>query len=154
MAENNLPHTVRCKSTKPPYAERHVRWCGRSVNVKVGGKCLLWITFTSYPIVKTCTLWTLWMPSNISNKLYFSLCIETKKSKQPVCSCLLLNVLFENYSMRGISNEDVSNARYIQFEAYPMRGIPMRVRGMVLSKNAHPFSFKVGCKELRAHALV
>ncbi len=50
IAENNLPHTVRCKSTKPPYAERHVRWCGRSVNVKVGGKCLLWITFTSYPI--------------------------------------------------------------------------------------------------------
>ena len=41
MAENNLPHTVRCKSTKPPYAERHVRWCGWSVNVKVGGKCLL-----------------------------------------------------------------------------------------------------------------
>ena len=51
IAENNLPHTVRCKSTKPPYAERHVRWCGRSVNVKVGGKCLLWITFTSYPII-------------------------------------------------------------------------------------------------------
>ena len=51
IAENNLPHTVRCKSTKPPYAERHVRWCGRSVNVKVGGKCLLWITFTSYPIL-------------------------------------------------------------------------------------------------------
>ena len=50
MAENNLSHTVRCKSTKPPYAERHVRWCGRPVNVKVGGKCLLWITFTSYPI--------------------------------------------------------------------------------------------------------
>lgn len=44
------------------------------------------------------------MPSKISNKLYFSLCIETKKSKQPICSCLLLNVLFENYSMRGISN--------------------------------------------------
>ena len=41
IAENNLPHTVRCKSTKPPYAERHVRWCGRSVNVKVGGNCLL-----------------------------------------------------------------------------------------------------------------
>ena len=41
IAENNLPHIVRCKSTKPPYAERHVRWCGRSVNVKVGGKCLL-----------------------------------------------------------------------------------------------------------------
>ena len=50
IAENNLPHTVRCKSTKPPYAERHVRWCGRSVNAKVGGKCLLRITFTSYPI--------------------------------------------------------------------------------------------------------
>ena len=32
IAENNLPHTVRCKSTKPPYAERHVRWCGRSVD--------------------------------------------------------------------------------------------------------------------------
>ena len=41
MAENNLPHTARRKSTKPPYAELHVRWCGRSVNVKVGGKCLL-----------------------------------------------------------------------------------------------------------------
>lgn len=24
MAENNLPHTVWCKSTKPPYAKRHV----------------------------------------------------------------------------------------------------------------------------------
>ena len=41
IAENNLAHTVRCKSTKLPYAERHVRWCVRSVNVKVGGKCLL-----------------------------------------------------------------------------------------------------------------
>lgn len=41
MAENNLPHTVKCKRTKLPYAERHVRWCVRSVNVKVGGKCLL-----------------------------------------------------------------------------------------------------------------
>ena len=41
IAENNLPHTVRCKSKKPLYAERHVPWCGRSVNVKVGGKCLL-----------------------------------------------------------------------------------------------------------------
>lgn len=58
------------------------------------------------------------MPSNISYKLYFSLCIETKKSKQPVCSCLLLNVLFENYPMRGIFN-----ARYIQCKIYPMRGI-------------------------------
>lgn len=74
------------------------------------------------------------MPSKISNKLYFSLCIETKKSKQPICSCLLLNVLFENYSMRGISNaryiqckiysmQDIFNARYIQCEVYPMRGI-------------------------------
>lgn len=26
------------KSTKPPYAEPHVRWCGRSVNTKVGDK--------------------------------------------------------------------------------------------------------------------
>ena len=26
---------------EPPYAEPHVRWCGRSVNAKVGGKCLL-----------------------------------------------------------------------------------------------------------------
>lgn len=58
------------------------------------------------------------MPSKISNKLYFSLCIETKKSKQPICSCLLLNVLFENYSM-----QDISNARYIQCKIYPMRGI-------------------------------
>ena len=39
-AENNLSNTVRCKSTKPPYAERHVRWCGRSVNMKVGDKHL------------------------------------------------------------------------------------------------------------------
>ena len=38
MAENNLLHTVRCKSTKPPYAERHVRGWGRAVNVRVGGK--------------------------------------------------------------------------------------------------------------------
>ena len=53
IAENNLPHTVRCKSTKPPYAERHVRWCGRSVNMKVGDKCLLRVTFTSYPIFVT-----------------------------------------------------------------------------------------------------
>ena len=69
------------------------------------------------------------MPSKISNKLYFSLCIETKKSKQPICSCLLLNVLFENYSMRDISNaryiqckvysmQELSNARYIQCEVY------------------------------------
>ena len=137
------------------------------------------------------------MPSKISNKLYFSLCIETKKSKQPICSCLLLNVLFENYSMQDISNaryiqckiypmqdlsnarfiqckiysmQDISNARYIQCEVYPMqdifyaryiqckiypvRAIPMRARGLVLSKNAHPFSFKVGGKELGAHALV
>ena len=63
IAENNLPHTVRCKSTKPPYAERHVRWCGRSVNVKVGGKCLLWITFTSYPI-----LWTSRRPKQRSKR--------------------------------------------------------------------------------------
>ena len=27
-------------SAKPPYAERHVRWCERSVNVKVGDKHL------------------------------------------------------------------------------------------------------------------
>ena len=58
------------------------------------------------------------MPSKISNKLYFSLCIETKKSKQPICSCLLLNVLFENYSM-----QDISNARYIQCKIYPMQDI-------------------------------
>ena len=51
MAENNLPHIVRWESTKPPYAEPLVRWCGRSVNAKVGGKCLLWLAFTSYPIV-------------------------------------------------------------------------------------------------------
>ena len=50
IAENNLPHIVRWESTKPPYAEPHVRWCGRSVNVKIGGKCLLWLAFTSYPI--------------------------------------------------------------------------------------------------------
>ena len=51
IAENNLPHIVRWESTKPPYAEPHVRWCGRSVNVKIGGKCLLWLAFTSYPIL-------------------------------------------------------------------------------------------------------
>ena len=37
IAENNLPHIARRESTKPPYAEPHVRWCGRSVNVKIGG---------------------------------------------------------------------------------------------------------------------
>ena len=51
IAENNLPHIARWESTKPPYAEPHVRWCGRSVNVKIGGKCLLWLAFTSYPIL-------------------------------------------------------------------------------------------------------
>ena len=50
MAENNLLHTVRCKSTKPPYAERHVRWCERSVNMKIGDK-YLWLVFTSYSII-------------------------------------------------------------------------------------------------------
>ena len=30
MAENNLPHIERWESPKPPYAERHVWWCGRS----------------------------------------------------------------------------------------------------------------------------
>ena len=54
MAENNLPHIVRWESPKPPYAEPHVRWCGRSVNVKVGDKCLLWLAFTSYPIMQIC----------------------------------------------------------------------------------------------------
>ena len=53
IAENNLPHIARWESTKPPYAEPHVRWCGRSVNVKIGGKCLLWLAFTSYPIVRS-----------------------------------------------------------------------------------------------------
>ena len=53
IAENNLPHIARWESTKPPYAEPHVRWCGRSVNVKIGGKCLLWLAFTSYPIIYT-----------------------------------------------------------------------------------------------------
>ena len=53
IAENNLPHIARWESTKPPYAEPHVRWCGRSVNVKIGGKCLLWLAFTSYPIVSS-----------------------------------------------------------------------------------------------------
>ena len=57
IAENNLPHIARWESTKPPYAEPHVRWCGRSVNVKIGGKCLLWLAFTSYPIV--CSAWAL-----------------------------------------------------------------------------------------------
>ena len=56
IAENNLPHIARCESTKPPYAEPHVRWCGRSVNVKIGGKCLLWLAFTSYPIL-VCSAW-------------------------------------------------------------------------------------------------
>ena len=33
-------NTSNCISTKePPYAERHVRWCERSVNTKVGDKC-------------------------------------------------------------------------------------------------------------------
>ena len=50
IAENNLPHIVKWESTKPPYAETHIRWCGRSVNVKIGGKCLLGLAFTSYPI--------------------------------------------------------------------------------------------------------
>lgn len=50
ITEINLPHIARWESTKPPYAEPHVRWCGRSVNVKIGGKCLLWLAFTSYPI--------------------------------------------------------------------------------------------------------
>ena len=54
IAENNLPHIARWESTKPPYAEPHVRWCGRSVNVKIGGKCLLWLAFTSYPIYNYC----------------------------------------------------------------------------------------------------
>ena len=54
IAENNLPHIARWESTKPPYAEPHVRWCGRSVNVKIGGKCLLWLAFTSYPILRMC----------------------------------------------------------------------------------------------------
>jgi len=31
-------HRRRCQSTEPPYAERHVRWCGGSVNAKVGGR--------------------------------------------------------------------------------------------------------------------
>ena len=53
IAEKNLPHIARWESTKPPYAEPHVRWCGRSVNVKIGGKCLLWLAFTSYPIVRS-----------------------------------------------------------------------------------------------------
>ena len=50
MAENNLPHIVRWESPKPPYAEPHVRWCERSVNVKVGDKHL-WLAFTSYSIM-------------------------------------------------------------------------------------------------------
>ena len=56
IAENNLPHIVRWESTKPPYAEPHVRWCGRSVNVKIGGECLLWLAFTSYPIISPYSL--------------------------------------------------------------------------------------------------
>jgi len=31
IVENNLPHIERWESPKPPYAERHVRWYGRSV---------------------------------------------------------------------------------------------------------------------------
>ena len=49
MAENNLPHIVRWESAKPPYAEPLVRWCGRSVNVKVGGKCLSMISIYLLP---------------------------------------------------------------------------------------------------------
>jgi hypothetical protein len=30
MAENNIANAARCQSTKPPYADPHVRWCGRS----------------------------------------------------------------------------------------------------------------------------
>ena len=59
IAENNLPHIARWESTKPPYAEPHVRWCGRSVNVKIGGKCLLWLAFTSYPIMTSLALYYL-----------------------------------------------------------------------------------------------
>ena len=55
IAENNLPHIVRWESSKPPYAERHVRWCERSVNTKVGDKCL-WLVFTSYSIIKNLSL--------------------------------------------------------------------------------------------------
>ena len=32
-----------------PYAERHVRWCERSVNTKIGDKHLR-LVFTSYSI--------------------------------------------------------------------------------------------------------
>ena len=39
---------------EPPYAERHVRWCERSVNTKVGDK-YLWLVFTSYSIVAVAT---------------------------------------------------------------------------------------------------
>ena len=68
IAENNLPHIARWESTKPPYAEPHVRWCGRSVNVKIGGKCLLWLAFTSYPIV-TFEIWCV----TIDDSLLFAL---------------------------------------------------------------------------------
>ncbi len=61
IAENNLPHIARWESTKPPYAEPHVRWCGRSVNVKIGGKCLLWLAFTSYPILKLLAFKVSWI---------------------------------------------------------------------------------------------
>ena len=40
---------------EPPYAEPHVRWCERSVNAKIGDKCLL-VTFTSYSIVFVLTV--------------------------------------------------------------------------------------------------
>ena len=49
IAENNLPHIARWESTKPPYAEPHVRWCGRSVNVKIGGRCLCMISIYLLP---------------------------------------------------------------------------------------------------------
>lgn len=38
-----------CINREPLYAERHVQWCKRLVNTKVGDK-LLWLVFTSYSI--------------------------------------------------------------------------------------------------------
>ena len=74
IAENNLPHIARWESTKPPYAEPHVRWCGRSVNVKIGGKCLLWLAFTSYPIDGS--IWIRYFPSLYLTGRFLPACLS------------------------------------------------------------------------------
>ena len=82
ITEINLPHIARWESTKPPYAEPHVRWCGRSVNVKIGGKCLLWLAFTSYPIYAVLLSYRSFIPQLLYlftllplNPFYIHICI-------------------------------------------------------------------------------